>query len=202
MAFRAGARIRDLEFVQFHPTTLYVAGAARHLITEAVRGEGGKLVDEKGERFAFQYHPAGELAPRDVVSRAIVSHLGATETSCAYLDLSHLGERATTRFPGLTRVCALYNIDVRKAGSRCCPRRTTRSAASRSTWTDARTFRPLRRGRGRLERAPRREPACEQLAARGPRIWPPRGRARRRRERAAARRAAPGPRARTRFPAA
>jgi L-aspartate oxidase len=114
MAFRAGARLRDLEFVQFHPTTLYVAGAARHLITEAVRGEGGRLVDEKGERFAFQYHPAGELAPRDVVSRAIVSHLAATEASCAYLDLTHLGERAVTRFPGISRVCALYNIDVRK----------------------------------------------------------------------------------------
>jgi L-aspartate oxidase len=114
MAFRAGAAIRDLEFVQFHPTTLYVAGAARHLITEAVRGEGGRLVDEKGERFAFQYHPSGELAPRDVVSRAIVSHLAATNASCVYLDLTHLGEKVTTRFPGLTRVCALYNIDVRR----------------------------------------------------------------------------------------
>jgi L-aspartate oxidase len=114
MAFRAGARVRDPEFVQFHPTTLYVAGSARHLITEAVRGEGGRLVDEKGERFAFQYHPDGELAPRDVVSRAIVSHLMATKASCVYLDLTHLGERAVRRFPGITRVCALYNIDVRK----------------------------------------------------------------------------------------
>jgi L-aspartate oxidase len=114
MAFRAGARVRDVEFVQFHPTTLYVAGSARHLITEAVRGEGGRLVDEKGERFAFQYHPAGELAPRDIVSRAIVGHLAATGASCVYLDLTHLGDRVATRFPGITRVCALYNIDARR----------------------------------------------------------------------------------------
>jgi L-aspartate oxidase len=114
MAFRAGARMRDLEFVQFHPTTLYIAGSARHLITEAARGEGGRLVDEKGERFAFQYHPSGELAPRDVVSRAIVSHLATTGDSCVYLDLTHLGERAVARFPGIARVCGLFHIDIRK----------------------------------------------------------------------------------------
>lgn len=99
MAFRAGARIRDVEFFQFHPTTLYIAGSARHLITEAVRGEGGHLVDEKGERFTFRYHPSGELAPRDVVSRAIVSHLASTGGSCVYLSLAHLGERVHTLFP-------------------------------------------------------------------------------------------------------
>ncbi len=114
IAYRAGATIRDIEFIQFHPTTLYVAGAARHLITEAVRGEGGRLVDEHGERFAFNYHPSGELAPRDVVSRAIVSHLAATKQSCVYLDLRHLGDRVSTRFPGITKVCAVYNIDVRR----------------------------------------------------------------------------------------
>jgi L-aspartate oxidase len=114
MAWRAGAALRDVEFVQFHPTTLYVAGAARHLISEAVRGEGAFLVDERGDRFAFGYHPAGELAPRDVVSRAILAHLAATKGTCVYLDLRHLGERAATRFPGITKVCALYNLDVRR----------------------------------------------------------------------------------------
>ena len=114
MAWRAGATVRDAEFVQFHPTTLYVAGSGRHLISEAVRGEGAHLVDERGDRFAFNYHPSGELAPRDVVSRAIVSHLAATNGSCVYLDLRHLGEHAPKRFPGITKVCALFNLDLRR----------------------------------------------------------------------------------------
>ncbi len=114
MAFRAGARIRDVEFVQFHPTTLYVAGSARHLITEAVRGEGGHLVDEKGERFTFRYHPAGELAPRDVVSRAIVSHLASTGGSCVYLSLAHLGDRVHKLFPGISRTLTPFRLDLAK----------------------------------------------------------------------------------------
>jgi L-aspartate oxidase len=75
IAWRAGAILRDLEFVQFHPTALTKPGAPRFLISEAVRGEGAHLIDRQGRRFAFDYHPAGELAPRDVVSRAIFSHL-------------------------------------------------------------------------------------------------------------------------------
>lgn len=75
IAWRAGAIVRDLEFVQFHPTALTKPGAPHFLISEAVRGEGAYLVDSQGQRFAFEYHPAGELAPRDVVSRAIFSHL-------------------------------------------------------------------------------------------------------------------------------
>lgn len=114
MGFRAGAEAGDMEFVQFHPTTLYVAGAARHLITEAVRGEGGHLVDERGERFAYRYHPDGELAPRDVVSRAIVLHLQHGDGHRAFLDLRHLGEGARQRFPGLDRTCRLYNLDIVK----------------------------------------------------------------------------------------
>jgi len=114
MAFRAGARIRDVEFFQFHPTTLYIAGSARHLITEAVRGEGGHLVDEKGERFTFRYHPSGELAPRDVVSRAIVSHLASTGGSCVYLSLAHLGERVHTLFPGISRTLKPFRLDLAK----------------------------------------------------------------------------------------
>jgi L-aspartate oxidase len=75
MAWRAGAELRDLEFFQFHPTALTQPGAPRFLISEAVRGEGAHLLDQAGYRFAFDYHPAGELAPRDIVSRAIFSHL-------------------------------------------------------------------------------------------------------------------------------
>jgi L-aspartate oxidase len=114
MARRAGVAIGDMEFVQFHPTTLYVAGAARQLITEAVRGEGGHLVDSRGERFVFNYHPDGELAPRDVVSRAIVSQIALTGDSCCWLDLTHLGPEIRKRFPGLTRTCAIYDLDITK----------------------------------------------------------------------------------------
>ena len=112
MAFRAGAEVADLEFVQFHPTTLYIAGSSRKLITEAVRGAGGRLVDRDGERFAFRYHQDGELAPRDVVSRAIVQHLQVTKDSCVFLDLSILGEWVRERFPGLNELCRLYGLDI------------------------------------------------------------------------------------------
>ena len=91
IAWRAGALLRDLEFVQFHPTALSKAGAPRFLISEAVRGEGAHLVDSKGYRFAFDSHPSGELAPRDVVSRAIFSYLQTTKadpaTAHVWLDM-------------------------------------------------------------------------------------------------------------------
>ena len=113
MAIRAGAALRDMEFVQFHPTTLYLAGSARHLITEAVRGEGGVLRDMRGERFMVNYHPDAELAPRDVVSRSIVRHMAAHGDSHVFLDLTHLdGEFVRQRFPRLSEVCRLYNLDV------------------------------------------------------------------------------------------
>ncbi|MDP6722553.1 MAG: FAD-dependent oxidoreductase, partial [Pirellulaceae bacterium] len=75
ISFRAGAELRDMEFVQFHPTVLYIAGSSRTLITEAIRGEGGRLVDRQGHRFMRDYDERGELAPRDVVSHAIVSQM-------------------------------------------------------------------------------------------------------------------------------
>lgn len=112
MALRAGVAVADMEFVQFHPTTLYVAGAARHLITEATRGEGARLIDEKGDRFVFRYHADGELAPRDVVSRAIVQHLAMTDGVCVFLDLRHMGMGVKERFPGIHRACSLYNLDI------------------------------------------------------------------------------------------
>jgi L-aspartate oxidase len=115
MALRAGARLRDMEFIQFHPTTLYIAGSARHLITEAVRGEGGLLRDMSGERFMVHYHPAAELAPRDVVARSIVQHMRLTDTGHVFIDLTHLdADFVRKRFPKLESMCSLYHFDVAK----------------------------------------------------------------------------------------
>ena len=89
-AYRAGAELRDMEFMQFHPTVLYVAGSARYLISEAVRGEGAYLRDVNGERFMPADDPRAELAPRDVVARAIFRTMERTQHPNVYLDLSHL----------------------------------------------------------------------------------------------------------------
>jgi L-aspartate oxidase len=115
LAGRGGALLRDLEFFQFHPTALTVPGAPRFLISEAVRGEGAHLVDDNGERFAFNYHPQGELAPRDIVSRAIFNHLQTTQPQpyCVYLDLQPIDtERIRYRFPNIIKVCQQWGIDV------------------------------------------------------------------------------------------
>ncbi|MEG3871615.1 L-aspartate oxidase [Microcoleus sp. AT8-B1] len=113
IAWRAGALLRDLEFVQFHPTALSTAGAPRFLISEAVRGEGAHLVDSKGYRFAFDSHPSGELAPRDVVSRAIFRHLQKTGEPHVWLDLRPIAvDRLRYRFPNIIQVCADWGIDI------------------------------------------------------------------------------------------
>ncbi|MBD1884296.1 L-aspartate oxidase [Microcoleus vaginatus] len=113
IAWRAGALLRDLEFVQFHPTALSTAGAPRFLISEAVRGEGAHLVDSKGYRFAFDFHPSGELAPRDVVSRAIFRHLQKTGEPHVWLDLRPIAvDRLRYRFPNIIQVCADWGIDI------------------------------------------------------------------------------------------
>jgi L-aspartate oxidase len=104
--------IRDIEFMQFHPTTLYIAGAPRHLISEAVRGEGAILVDRLGERIMAGRHPQEDLAPRDVVTRGIVEHLARTGDSHAFLDARGLGTAGfAKRFPGLAEMLAGYGID-------------------------------------------------------------------------------------------
>lgn len=110
-AYRAGARLCDMEMMQFHPTTLYVAGAGRTLISEAVRGEGAYLVDHAGRRFMPRYHADAELAPRDVVSRAVHQHLLETQSNCVYLDVRHL-KGFRERFPHIARLCADFKIDV------------------------------------------------------------------------------------------
>jgi L-aspartate oxidase len=112
-AYRAGAELLDMEFMQFHPTVLYIAGSSRTLITEAVRGEGALLVDASGERFMPQYDERAELAPRDIVSQAIVDRMQKIRHPCVYLDLSPLGaEKARQRFPGITKSCAEFGIDI------------------------------------------------------------------------------------------
>ncbi len=117
IAWRAGAILRDLEFVQFHPTALTKAGADRFLISEAVRGEGAHLIDDTGQRFAFDYHEAGELAPRDIVSRAIYSHLqkNASDPSTAnvWLDMRPIPkETIRYRFPNIIKICQFWGVDV------------------------------------------------------------------------------------------
>ncbi len=116
MAYRAGARLADMAFMQFHPTTLYVAGAARSLITEAVRGEGALLLDHNGHRFMPDYHELAELAPRDIVSRAILAQMAKTNHTHVYLDCRHLGtERFAKRFPSIFRNLRNFEIDPGKA---------------------------------------------------------------------------------------
>jgi len=113
MAYRAGAVLGDLEFMQFHPTTLYIAGAERTLITEALRGAGGRLVDGGGYRFMPDYHEMAELAPRDVVSRAIYSHMAHTHATNVFLDVRHLGSKfLAEHFPTITALCESFDINV------------------------------------------------------------------------------------------
>jgi L-aspartate oxidase len=113
MAYRAGCEVTDMEFVQFHPTTLYVRGAPRFLISEAVRGEGAILVNAQGERFMKSYHEQAELAPRDVVSRAVIAETARTNTECVFLDLKHMNSSLIKRrFPTISERCNSYGIDM------------------------------------------------------------------------------------------
>ena len=112
MAYRAGALIADAEFMQFHPTTLYIAGGGRLLITEAMRGEGALLRNHVGERFMPGYHPLAELAPRDIVTRAIISEIRRTGFPHVWLDATHLGAAfVRERFPAITQACGRFGID-------------------------------------------------------------------------------------------
>ena len=113
MAYRAGALSSDLEFVQFHPTALYVKEAPRFLLSEALRGEGAYLRNVLLERFMPRYHEAAELAPRDIVSRAIIMEMQKTQSECVYLDMTELEPtHVKKRFPRIYSTCLHYNIDV------------------------------------------------------------------------------------------
>ncbi|MCI4331176.1 MAG: L-aspartate oxidase [Thermoplasmata archaeon] len=112
IAFRAGARLSDMEFIQFHPTTFFRPGAPRFLITEAIRGEGALVVNEEGERFLPRYHPDAELAPRDVVTRAIRAEMVRTHSDHVYLDATRIPrDQLYTRFPTICRFLSGYALD-------------------------------------------------------------------------------------------
>jgi len=113
IAYRAGAFIRDMEFIQFHPTVLSYPGAPRFLISEAVRGEGAVLRNIHGERFMERYHPQAELAPRDIVARAIVSEMEQTKSTFVYIDITHEDpDRIRNRFPTIYETCLGYGLDL------------------------------------------------------------------------------------------
>ncbi len=112
-SFRAGAAISDIEFVQFHPTALYVESAPRFLLSEALRGEGAFLRNARGERFMHRYHPLLELAPRDVVSRSIVMELRATGDASAFLDMTHFPPGFIhAHFPRIYETCLSYGVNL------------------------------------------------------------------------------------------
>src|SRR3989440_417139 len=112
LAWRAGAALTDLEFMQFHPTVL-VAGNTSHLVSEAVRGEGAYLRNHAGERFMLRYSSQAELAPRDIVARAILSEMLVEKSDCQYLDLRHLpAEKMHARFPTISAICSQYGLDL------------------------------------------------------------------------------------------
>ncbi len=115
MCFRAGAMLSDMEFVQFHPTTLYLAGAPRFLISEAVRGEGAHLLSLDNKRFMVEQHPLAELAPRDIVSKSIINIMHETNTSHVLLDLRHMDKALIQkRFPTISALCLEYGVDITK----------------------------------------------------------------------------------------
>ncbi|HEY3314852.1 MAG TPA: L-aspartate oxidase [Bacillota bacterium] len=113
MAYRAGAILADMEFIQFHPTALYHPGNPKFLISEALRGEGGILLNPAGERFMPRYHPRGDLAPRDVVARAILDELRKASAEHVWLDGTSLGAGFAERFPKIYETCRKYGIDPR-----------------------------------------------------------------------------------------
>ncbi|MHB0884423.1 MAG: L-aspartate oxidase [Bacillota bacterium] len=111
MAYRAGAAMADMEFIQFHPTALHIPGKPRFLITEALRGEGAVLVNPAGERFMPRYHPRADLAPRDVVARAMLDEMRKASADHIWLDGTALGSNFAERFPKVYETCRGFGVD-------------------------------------------------------------------------------------------
>ncbi|MES1260237.1 MAG: L-aspartate oxidase [Acidobacteriota bacterium] len=134
MAWRAGARIGNIEFVQFHPTALHVEGAPRFLLSEALRGEGAILRNKSGEAFMERYHEMKDLAPRDVVSRSIVSEMHRTDSPHVWLDLtSRDAAFIRNRFPRIYETCLRYGVDIAKEPA---PVHPAAHYAMGGVWTD------------------------------------------------------------------
>ena len=115
VAYRAGAEVMDMEFIQFHPTALRLPGVPVFLISEAVRGEGASLIDADGRRFMPSYDERAELASRDIVARAIHTELAASGADRVYLDITHLPpEKVSARFPQIYRYCLEHGLDITK----------------------------------------------------------------------------------------
>ncbi len=112
LAYNAGAQVMDMEFYQFHPTAMRLPGVPTFLVSEAARGEGGVLKTTDGRAFMKEYHPLGDLAPRDVVSRAIASEMERTGSGHVLLDLTHLGARVAARFPNIYRFGLDHGLDI------------------------------------------------------------------------------------------
>src|SRR3954471_6784340 len=122
VAYRAGAEIQDIEFVQFHPTALRLDGAPSFLLSEALRGEGARLLNADRERFMARYHPLEELAPRDVVSRAIVAEMVRLGSRHVWLDLTHREAGFVRgRFPRIYETCLRYGIDLEREAAPVAP---------------------------------------------------------------------------------
>ena len=180
LAALAGARIEGAEFVQFHPTAIDIDADPAPLATEALRGDGAKLIDRAGRRFMLRYDPAAELAPRDVVARAIAAEIAAGRG--AFLDAREaVGDAFPEHFPAVFAACMAAGIDPRVQPIPIAPAAhyhmggvvTDLDGADLPAW-------PVRRRRSRQHRRPRREPAGVELPGGSGRVRPPRGRGRRR----------------------
>ena len=166
MAWRAGCQVADMEFVQFHPTALQVDGRAAGLVTEALRGEGAVLRLPGGERFMPAHDPRAELAPRDIVARAIWAEMSRLDLPYVHLDISHRPRAWLDRhFPAVTALCAAHGIDIATQPMPVAPCAHYACGGVRADVDGATGIAGLRRGRSRAHRPAWRQPAGQQFAA-------------------------------------